>query len=232
MCGRYTLRAKPAAIAEEFDLPEVPRLRTRFNIAPDQPVAVVRFDPREGARRLDLLSWGLIPSWADDPAIGERLINARAETVADRPAFRHPFRARRCLMIADGFYEWRRQDGWKRPFFVHLRDDRPFAFAGLWEHWDKGDVPAYSCALLTTVANEVLAPVHHRMPVIIPRQAYDLWLDPAVHGPEVLEPLLVPFPADEMEAYEVGRRVNDPDHDDPDCIRPLETKGWMPGLEP
>ena len=139
MCGRYTLRAKPAAVAEEFDLPEVPRLRPRFNIAPDHPVAVVRFDPSEGSRRLDFLTWGLIPSWADDPGIGDRLINARAETVAEKPAFRHPFRTRRCLVVADGFYEWQRQDGWKRPFFVHMRDDRPFAFAGLWEHWEKGE---------------------------------------------------------------------------------------------
>jgi len=138
MCGRYTLRSKPMAIAEEFDLPEVPPLHPRFNIAPNQPVAVVRFDPSEGSRRLDFLTWGLVPSWADDPSIGDRMINARAETVADKPAFRHPFRTRRCLVVADGFYEWQRQDDWKRPFFVHRKDDRPFAFAGLWDHCEEG----------------------------------------------------------------------------------------------
>ena len=125
MCGRYTLRSKPMAIADEFDLPEVPPLHPRFNIAPNQPVAVVRFDPSEGSRRLDFLTWGLVPSWADDPSIGDRMINARAETVADKPAFRHPFRTRRCLVVADGFYEWQRQDGWKRPHFVHRKDGLP-----------------------------------------------------------------------------------------------------------
>jgi putative SOS response-associated peptidase YedK len=232
MCGRYTLRAKPAAVAEEFDLPEVPPFNLRFNIAPDEPVAVIRFDQSEGSRRLDFLTWGLIPSWADDPGIGNRMINARAETVADKPAFRHPFRTRRCLVVADGFYEWQRQDGWKRLFFVHLKDDRPFAFAGLWEHWEKGEEPIYTCTLLTTEANEVLAPIHDRMPVILPKAAYDLWLDSAVHDAKRLEPLLVPFPAEAMEAYPVSRLVNDPGNDVPECIDTIETEGWMPGLEP
>ena len=141
MCGRFTLRAKPAAVAKEFDLPEVPPFKPHFNIAPNHPVAVVRFDPSEGSRRLDFLTWGLIPSWADDPGIGDRMINARAETVAEKPAFRHPFRTQRCLVVADGFYEWQRQDGWKRPYFVHRKDDQPFAFAGLWDHWEKDDDP-------------------------------------------------------------------------------------------
>jgi putative SOS response-associated peptidase YedK len=225
MCGRFTLRAKPSALSEEFDLHEVPNLRPRFNIAPNQPVAVVRFDLHEGARRFDFLTWGLVPSWADDAGIGDRLINARAETVAEKPAFRHPFRTRRCLVIADGFYEWQRQDGWKRPFFVHMKDDRPFAFAGLWEHWEKDEEPIYSCVLLTTDANEVLAPIHDRMPVILPRSAYDLWLDPSVHDPKRLEPLLVPFPADQMEAYPVSRLVNDPGNDVPECMAPVRYSG-------
>ena len=219
MCGRYTLRSKPMAIAEEFDLPEVPSLHPRFNIAPNQPVAVVRFDPSEGSRRLDFLTWGLVPSWADDPSIGDHMINARSESVLEKPAFRYAFRLRRCLVVADGFYEWQRQDGWKRPFFVHHRDDRPFAFAGLWEHWEKGDQPIYSCTLLTTDANEVLAPIHDRMPVIVPRSAYDLWLDLAVKDPKRLQPLLVPFPTDEMEVYPVSRLVNDPGNDVPECMR-------------
>jgi len=219
MCGRYTLRSKPMAIAEEFDLPEVPPLHPRFNIAPNQPVAVVRFDPSEGSRRLDFLTWGLVPSWADDPSIGDHMINARSESVLEKPAFRYAFRSRRCLVVADGFYEWQRQDGWKRPFFVHRRDDRPFAFAGLWEHWEKGDQPIYSCTLLTTDANEVLAPIHDRMPVIVPRSAYDLWLDLAVKDPNRLQLLLVPFPIDEMEVYPVSRMVNHPENDVEECMR-------------
>ena len=230
MCGRYSLRCKPKAIAEEFDLPELPPLHPRFNIAPNQPVAVVRFDPSEGSRRLDFLTWGLIPSWADDPGVGDRMINARAETVADKPAFRHPFRTQRCLVVADGFYEWQRQDGWKRPFFVHRQDDRPFAFAGLWDHWEKDETPIYSCIFLTTDANEVLAPIHDRMPVILSRSAYDLWLDPGIHDPKRLEPLLVPIPAELMEAYPVSRLVNDPGKDVPECIQSIETEDWLPGL--
>ena len=229
MCGRFTVRSNPKAIAKEFDLPEDTPFGPHFNIAPIRPVAVVRFDPTEGSRRLDFLTWGLIPSWADDGGIGERLINARAETVAEKPAFRHLFRTRRCLVVADGFYEWERQDGWKRPYFVHRKDDRPFAFAGLWDHWQEGDESIYSCIFLTTEANELLAPIHDRMPVILPRSAYDLWLDPGIHDPRRLEPLLVPFPADEMEAYPVSRVVNDPANEVPECIRPIETEDWMPG---
>ena len=224
MCGRYSLRCKPKAIAEEFDLTEVPPLHPRFNIAPNQPVAVVRFDRNDGARRLDFLTWGLVPSWADDPDIGNRMINARSESVADKPAFQHPFRTQRCLVVADGFYEWQRQDGWKRPFFVHRKDDRPFAFAGLWDCWEKDEPPIYSCVFLTTGANEVLAPIHDRMPVLLPRTAYDLWLDPGIHDPKRLESLLVPIPAELMEAYPVSRFVNDPGNDVPECIRPIETE--------
>jgi putative SOS response-associated peptidase YedK len=229
MCGRFTVRSIPKAIARAFDLLDVPKIVSCFNISPNQPVAVVRFDPNEGARRLDFLTWGLIPPWADDPSIGDHLINARAESVAERPAFRHAFRSQRSLIVADGFYEWQRQDGWKQPYFVHMKDDRPFAFAGLWEHWHKGEEPIYSCTLLTTDANELLAPIHDRMPVILTREHYDHWLNPDIHDPKRLQPLLVPFPADEMEAYAVSRPVNDPENDVPECIRP-ENKGWMPGL--
>ena len=158
------------------------------------------------------------------------MINARAETVADKPAFRHPFRIQRCLVVADGFYEWQRQDGWKRPFFVRRRDDRPFAFTGLWDHWEKDETPIYSCIFLTTDANEVLAPIHDRMPVILPRSAYDLWLDPGIHDPKRLEPLLVPIPAELIEAYPVSRLVNDPGNDIPECIQSIEKEDWLPRL--
>jgi putative SOS response-associated peptidase YedK len=217
-------------IAKAFGLVEVPQIVPCFNISPNQPVAVVRFDPYEGSRRLDFLTWGLIPSWADDPNIGDHMINARAETVAEKPAFRTAFRTQRCLVVADGFYEWKKEVGWKQPYFVHMKDDRPFGFAGLWEQWNKRDEPIYSCALLTTDANDVLAPIHDRMPVIIPRENYDPWLDPGNHDPKRLRPLLVPFPADEMEAYPVTKLVNDPENDLPACIRPIDTQDWMPGL--
>lgn len=218
MCGRYTLRAKPEVIAEAFDLPEVPGLPPRYNIAPTQPVPAIRFDPGRHRRAPDLFRWGLVPSWADDPAIGNRMINARAETVADKPAFRHPFREKRCLVLADGFYEWRREGKHKRPYFIRMRDDRPFAFAGLWESWDGGDGPIESCTHLTTAPNEVVAPIHDRMPLILPKSAYDLWLDPEVKDPSRLRPLLVPYPAEAMEAYPVGTLVNSPANDVAKCV--------------
>ncbi|QDV36944.1 SOS response-associated peptidase [Tautonia plasticadhaerens] len=218
MCGRYTLRAKRETIAEAFDLPEVPELPARYNIAPTQDVPVVRPGPDQGHRTLCLLHWGLIPSWADDPSIGNKMINARAETVAEKPAFRHAFKTKRCLVVADGFYEWRREGKHKRPYFIRMKDDRPFAFAGLWERWDKGGGPIESCTLITGEPNEVVAPVHDRMPVILHDSDYDIWLDPEVTDPKMLRPLLVPYPAEEMEAYPVSTLVNSPANDVDECI--------------
>jgi putative SOS response-associated peptidase YedK len=215
MCGRYTLKTRAGALAEHFDLPEVPVLTPRYNIAPSQPVAVVR-----GGPELAQMRWGLIPAWADDPAIGHRMINARAETVAERPAFRAAFRRRRCLVLADGFYEWQRQDGRKQPFYFRLRDGGPFAFAGLWERWEKGDEPIESCTLLTTEANAVVDPVHDRMPVVLDPGDYRRWLDPRVDRPDELQPLLRPYPAAQMVAHPVGLLVNDPRRDEPRCIEP------------
>jgi putative SOS response-associated peptidase YedK len=223
MCGRYTLRAKPAAVAEEFDLPEVPSFTPRFNVAPTQSVAVVRFDPEEDARRLDALRWGLVPFWADDPGIGNRMINARADTVATKPAFRHAFKSKRCLIVADGFYEWQKRDGGKQPYFIHMRDDCPFAFAGLWDLWTKGDEPLSTCTIITTNANDLMTTIHERMPVIIPRSAYEVWLDPDVKDAKRLEPLLMPYPDDQMEAYPVSSRVNNPTNDVPECVVPLRS---------
>jgi putative SOS response-associated peptidase YedK len=218
MCGRYTLRKSAREVAEAFGLAEIAPLEPRYNIAPSQSVPVVRLEPTEDSRRLDLLRWGLIPSWADDPAIGNRMINARSDTVADKPAYRHAFKAKRCLIVADGFYEWMNADGRKQPHFIHLKDDRPFALAGLWERWDKGGEPIESCTIITTDANELLAPIHDRMPVIIPQADYDLWLDPAVKDPRKLQPLLSPFDPDEMEAYPVSTLVNRPSNDVERCI--------------
>src|SRR5262245_14568313 len=194
MCGRFTLRSSPQAVAEAFGLPEAPDLLPRFNIAPGQPVAVVRQKPQAEGRELALLRWGLIPVWADDPSIGNRLANARSETVATKPSFRRAFRSRGCLVVADGFYEWQRTNGRKQPYIVGLQNDRPFGLAGLWERWEKVGEPVESCTILTTDANELMQPIHERMPVIFPPDQYGLWLDPRSEDAVKLAKLLRPFP--------------------------------------
>lgn len=222
MCGRFTLTDPDAELLTQFDLPNLPPLEPRYNIAPSQPVPVVRLAVNKAARELVLVRWGLIPFWAQDPGIGARLINARAETVAEKPAFREAFRRRRCLVVADGFYEWQKQDGQKQPFYIRMRDGRPFAFAGLWERWrGADDTVIESCTLLTTGPNELMRPLHNRMPAILRPQDYNLWLDPEVQRPDLLQAVLIPYPAEEMIAYPVSRWVNSPDHDDPRCIEPL-----------
>ena len=222
MCGRYTLTSSGDAVAEAFDLAAVPELAPRFNIAPTQEVAAVRLPEGGGGRTLDLLRWGLIPFWAKDPGIGNKMINARSETVAEKPAFKNAFKRRRCLVPADGFYEWRKElEGPKQPFFIHLRRGGPFAIAGLWEHWEGPDGVIDSCTLLTTSPNQLMEPLHDRMPVILHREDFDLWLDPAVRDPERLTHLLAPYPAEEMEAWPVSRFVNRPGNDSPRCIEVL-----------
>lgn len=222
MCGRFTLITPAEALAEQFQLFEIPSLAPRYNIAPTQPVAAVRRVPGDGQRELVLLRWGLVPFWAKDPGIGARMINARSETVAEKPAFRAAFRRRRCLVPADGFYEWRRLERGKQPFYVRLRDERPFAFAGLWEHWEGPDETAIdSCTLLTTEPNDLIRPVHSRMPVILAPKDYDLWLDPGVQKVELLQPLLRPYPSEGMLAYPISTWVNKPKNDSPRCIEPL-----------
>jgi putative SOS response-associated peptidase YedK len=222
MCGRFTLRTAGKVLAAVFQLPQVPQLPFPYNIAPTQVVAAVRQAAGSGLRELVQLRWGLIPSWAEDKKIGARLINARAETAATKPSFRSAFRHRRCLLLADGFYEWQRLDGKKQPFYLRLRDDRPFAFAGLWESWTGPDGEVIeSGALLTTEANATVRPVHDRMPVILAAADYARWLDPAAQKPEALQPLLRPYPAEEMTAYPVSTRVNAPRNDDAKCIEAL-----------
>jgi putative SOS response-associated peptidase YedK len=225
MCGRFTLTDPDADLAVQFNLPEIPELAPRYNIAPTQPVAAVRVAANGSGREMVLLRWGLIPFWAKDPNIGTRMINARSETVGEKPAFRAAFKRRRCLVVADGFYEWQKQNGTKQPFYVRLRDARPFAFAGLWESWKGPDAnPIESCTLLTTQPNDLLRVVHSRMPVILQPQDYELWLDPEVQEPQRLQPLLRPYSAEEMETYAVSRYVNSPDNDDPRCIDPLPSQ--------
>ncbi len=219
MCGRYTLHVTGEMLAEQFRLPEVPALPPRYNIAPTQDVAVVR--RKDSQYTLDMLRWGLIPAWADSDKIGARMINARTETVAEKPAFRAAFARRRCLIPADGFYEWQRTATSKQPFYFHLQTRQPFAFAGLWEQWrTQHGTLIESCTLLTTEANEVVRPVHARMPVILHEHDYALWLDPATQTADTLHPLLHAYPAAEMVAYPVSAYVNTPAHDDAGCIVP------------
>ena len=221
MCGRFTLRSSGESVAEAFGLPEVPDLLPRFNIAPGQPVAVVRQMPQAQDRQLAYLRWGLIPAWVDDPSIGDRLANARSETAATKPSFRRAFRSRRCLVVADGFYEWQKVNGRKQPYFVGLQSDRPFGLAGLWERWDKGGEPVASCTILTTDANELMRPIHGRMPVIIPPDQYGLWLDPPCQDTPKLVKLLQPYPSKDMLAYRVRPLVNNPRHDVPQCVEAI-----------
>ncbi len=222
MCGRFSLGASATTLVAQFDLFETPTWTPRYNIASTQEVLVVVWDPTNAQRQARLYRWGLIPSWAKAPAIGNQLINAQAETAATKPAFRAAFRKRRCLILADGFYEWKKEERHKQPFHIRLGDGRPFAFAGLWEHWDGGDGPAIdSCTILTTTPNDLLRSLHHRMAVILAPEDYDLWLDPTILEVERLQSLLRPYPAEAMTAYPVTTRVNNPANDSPECREPL-----------
>lgn len=218
MCGRYTLKTPSRRIAEAFDLPEIPDREPRFNIAPTQLVLIVRNE--EGERVARMVRWGLIPFWAKDPSIGNKLINARSETVAEKPAFRHAFQKRRCLVIADGFYEWEKVGKIKQPWYYQVGDGGPFAFAGLWERWDKGEEPLESCTILTTLANLPLARVYERMPVILPPEVYDIWLGEDTSARQ-LQRLLTAYSDSDITEDRVSSRVNSPKNDDAELIRPL-----------
>lgn len=220
MCGRFTLTADADDLREQFPgLYIPPDLQPRYNIAPSQPVAVI---PNDGKNRLDFFVWGLVPSWAKDPSIGDRLINARAETLLEKPSFRNAFRRRRCLVLADGFYEWRKEGKVKVPMYIRLASGKPFAFAGLWEYWSSADgSEIFSCAIITTEPNDLMATIHNRMPVILPRQAYDLWLQPGETDTRRLTQFLAPYTAEEMIAYPVSPLVNNPRYEAAELIQPL-----------
>ena len=221
MCGRFNLQASAAELVEIFELSLVPQLQPHFNIAPGQPVLAIR-ETGEGREPVDL-RWGLVPSWSRDPAIGSRMINARGETVATKPAFRSAFRRRRCLIPANGFYEWQKTGNrTKQPFHIGMRDGRPFAFAGLWEHWEAGDGSLVdSCTIITTDANARLADIHHRMPVILGADDYGRWLHPELQDPEALQSLLVPYADDEMHVYPVSTVVNNSRNNSTRCVDPI-----------
>ena len=224
MCGRFTLRTPAEIWLPIFNLPIQPDIPPRYNVAPTQLVSAIRHDG-DGNRSLACLRWGLIPSWAKDKSIGNRMINARGETVADKPSFRGPFRSKRCLIVADGFFEWKKTPEGKQPVYICLQDERPFAFAGLWDRWEGGET-IESCTVITTDANELLQPVHDRMPVILAGDDCELWLASDVPGSderkkaELLD-LLRPFPADAMKYYPVSKLVNSPGNEQPACVTPL-----------
>ena len=219
MCGRFSLTASGETIAQQFDLAEVPDIPKRYNIAPTQAVAtVVSKDQKYQPMR-----WGLIPHWAKDSKIGSRLINARVETVTEKPSFRNLIKQKRCLVIADGYYEWQSQKGRKQPYYFQVGEHQPFAFAGLWDTWRSPDGEIISCTLLTTDASAEVSPVHHRMPVIVPPQAYSQWLDPNITDPEAVLPLLNSDIYQSLSSYPVSAVVNNPTKDSAECVQPVES---------
>ena len=222
MCGRFTLTVDPGQLQEAFPWVEFPEdITKRYNIAPSQPAAVV---PNDGFNRVDFFNWGLIPFWAKDPKIGNRMINARSETISEKPSFRGSFKYKRCLVLADGFYEWRKEPGSKSktPIYLRMKSKMPIAFAGLWDDWHSNDGSEIrTFTIITTEPNTLIKEIHNRMPVILPLSSYHDWLKEGENEPELLKSFLRPYPSEEMEAYPVSKYVNSPQNDSPDCILPL-----------
>lgn len=222
MCGRFTLTVDPADLQDafpQFTFPE--KYAPRYNISPSQPILAI---PNTDNTAADFFIWGLIPSWTKDPSIGSRMINARAETLAEKPSFRAGIKYHRCLILADGFYEWKQQPGTKAktPHFIRLKSGKPFAFAGLWDTWQSPDGGTVkSATIITTTPNSLMAPIHNRMPVILPQSAYAQWLDPAARSADSLQHLLSSSPAEEMTAHAVSMLVNSPANDREECIVPV-----------
>jgi len=225
MCGRFTLTQTDEAIARSFKV-NVLNILPSYNIAPSQAIAAILENDSDSQRELAFLRWGLIPSWAKDVKIGYNLINARSETVLEKPSFRSAFKHRRCLILADGFYEWQHSEdgkGQKQPYYFRMKDSEIFAFAGLWEVWEskEGDI-IKSCTILTTAANQLLEPIHDRMPVILQPKDYDTWLDREDTKSDRLTSLLTPYSAEEMTAYPVSTKVNSPKNNSAECLYPLD----------
>ena len=221
MCGRFTLTINPADLQDAFSNYNFPvRFAPRFNIAPSQPILAI---PNDNKLAADFFVWGLIPMWAKDPTIGSRLINARGETLAEKPSFRGSYRHKRCLILADGFYEWKSvgDKKTKTPYYIHMRDRQPFAMAGLWDSWESHDGSSLkTCTIITTTPNELMETIHDRMPVILHPRDYAKWLDVTPQTPENLQPLIKPFNADVMSAYPVSTLVNKPANDMPELVVP------------
>jgi putative SOS response-associated peptidase YedK len=227
MCGRYRLSRRKQIIGEHFDsIPGIEDWNPRYNIAPTQPVPVIRQDPKKPVRELSLVRWGLVPSWVKDASVAARMINARSETASTKPAFSEALKFRRCLIPADGFYEWQRTGKVKQPYCFEINDGELFAFAGIWDSWSKASGrPLETCSILTTIPNAVASSVHDRMPVILNPDSYDLWLDPGMKDVDTVSELLRPCDARLMRCYAVSTRVNNVVNDDEACSRPEENIG-------
>lgn len=223
MCGRFTLATDMDFVITRFNLTGqfgIDDYKLRYNIAPSQPALAVINDGKEN--RSGYLKWGLVPSWAKDPKIGYKMINARSETLADKASFKHSFKRKRCLIIADSFYEWKREGNSKRPVRIRLKNDQPFAMAGLWERWKSpSGEEINSCTIITTIPNKLMEPIHDRMPVILNPEDEKVWLDRSIEDTNLLNQLLVPYAAEEMEAYEVSQAVNSPKNDSEELIKPV-----------
>ncbi len=215
MCGRYVLSAQPEAVQQEFHLADIPILAPRFNVAPSQPVSIIT---NAAPSELTIVQWGLLPSWAKDPKMGFKMINARSETAHEKPSYRSAFKYRRCLIPTTGFYEWVKADGGKQPYFIHRTDKDVFSFAGLWEIWNspQGE-EVWTCTILTTDANNKIQHLHHRMPVMLEGDARDAWLDDASNTDE-LRAILQPFDSDKMDYYPVSKSVNNVRNDNPTLL--------------
>lgn len=219
MCGRYTLASSGEELQEEFDLESVPELPSRYNIAPSQDVPVIT---NRHPREIELFRWGLVPYWAKDVSIGYKMINARAESLGDKPAFKGAFARRRCLVVADGFYEWKKLARGKQPWHMRLPSKRPFAFAGLWEYWKSPEgEPLTSCTVVTRPATGAAASIHDRMPLVLPPKARSRWLSPESEDPAALTDFLRHLPPPNLEIHPVSRRVNSPEHEGPDLVEPV-----------
>ena len=232
MCGRFTLASDTETMTQTFfDFAMPMNSSPRYNISPTQDVAVIANTPTDTEihpemGQVEFFHWGLIPSWAKDPKIGNRMINARSETLAEKPSFRSAYKRRRCLILADGYYEWKQVPGdrLKQPVYIRLKSQKPFALAGLWETWqpEGAEEPLCTCTIITCPPNAFLEKIHHRMPVILPQDAYSEWLAPEPKSADVLQPFLVPYVNEDMEAYPVSTYVNRPMNDSPECIAPFE----------
>jgi putative SOS response-associated peptidase YedK len=222
MCGRYTLFINLVLLGKRFNLINIDHLiiRPRFNVAPSQEVVAIIRDGNEN--RAGMLRWGLVPTWAKDPKIGYKMINARAETVDEKPAYARLLKRRRCLIPADGFYEWKKVGSRKQPFRIKLKNDEPFAFAGLWDRWECEGEVIHSCTIITTKPNSLMEGIHNRMPVILTKANEEAWLDQDLKEPEVLKTFLEPYPEEEMEAYKVSSEVGSPKNDREELVAPVE----------
>jgi putative SOS response-associated peptidase YedK len=221
MCGRFSLATEQPILQDQFDFIINEELDYRYNIAPSQNILVIGSNGQE--RVGTKMRWGLVPPWSKDMKIGFKMINARAETLDEKVSFKQPFKKKRCLILSDGFYEWKKQDKEKQPYRFIMKDRLPFAFAGLWECWVKGDKPLYTCTIITTTPNELTKDVHDRMPVILPPSEYDLWLDRDVNDTEKLKSLLVPFNDQLMDVYPVSSIVNSPKNESAKCLEPTNS---------